>query len=561
MKHYIMKNKLLVVGYLLFALAFSGVSVYISVILRDIVDVAVSLDLHAFWELMIQSAIFFVMFGILYYLSETVYANIVKKIISKVRQDVFSGVMRQDVASFESVNSADYISALTNDMKLLEENYLAPLATAIQQIMALTIAIGFLIYYSWEVTLGMVGLLLLLVITQSIFGLPIKKRQRSQSEALSVFTISLKDIFSGFEVIRSFQIIGQTQEKFDVANEGTVSANFKFKHLMNAVGAISATFGLLLQIGVVFLAAYFIIQGRLSVGTMVGLLVVSGQVVGPVQALGQMMPMIAGSKEIRDRLVAFACIKENAGGTDMAVFEEEIRLVDVTFTYVGSEQSAINDVNIAIGRNKKYAFVGKSGCGKTTLAKILIGQMKPGNGDITMDNVPYHNLSTDSLYKMTSIVHQQVYMFDESIEENISLGQAISKTQLAQAVEESGVSLFLDEGRTLDASVGENGSNLSGGQRQRIAVARALVQHKPLLILDEGTSALDKQTSYDIENRLLRKDDLTLITITHSLEPDMLARYDEVVFMEEGKIMEIGKYADLVAKEGAFFQYMHGVNE
>ena len=120
----------------------------------------------------------------------------------------------------------------------------------------------------------------------------------------------------------------------------------------------------------------------------------------------------------------------------------------------------------------------------------------------------------------------------------------------------SGVTMFLGEEKTLDTPVGENGNNLSGGQRQRVAVARALVQGKPILILDEGTSAVDMQTAYDIESQLLKINELTVITITHSLNSELLENYDQVIFMENGTISEAGSYAKLMENKGVFYDFV-----
>jgi ABC-type multidrug transport system fused ATPase/permease subunit len=139
------------------------------------------------------------------------------------------------------------------------------------------------------------------------------------------------------------------------------------------------------------------------------------------------------------------------------------------------------------------------------------------------------------------------------------LHHEFTEAEFKRAVDASGVDLFLNEEKTLASAVGENGSNLSGGQRQRIAVARALIQDKPLLILDEGTSALDRQTAVDIEQRLLDLDKLTLLTITHSLDSKMLEQYDEIIYMEDGAIVENGEFNDLLASDGKFKQYYDAV--
>lgn len=157
---------------------------------------------------------------------------------------------------------------------------------------------------------------------------------------------------------------------------------------------------------------------------------------------------------------------------------------------------------------------------------------------------------------MSSVIHQNVYMFDESIGDNICLHKKTEQANLQTALHVSGVELFLRDDKTLDTPVGENGNNLSGGQRQRVAVARALVQEKSILILDEGTSAVDMQTAYEIENQLLKITDLTLITITHSLNPELLTDYDKIIFMEDGAVLEADSFDKLIEAKLLFMIFL-----
>ena len=556
MKQYIFKNKWLLLAYLTMSLVVASMSVYLSIILRDIVDMAISFNLEEFYSLLASSAIFFILFGGAYYLVETVYAALMAKVVRQLRADVFDGIMKQDVEQFEAVNSADYISALTNDVKLLEDNYFEPLASVIVVVMTLVIAIGVMVYFSFIVTVGLLVTLIFLIAAQALFGVPVQKRQTKLSENLSLFTIKIKDIFSGFEVIKSYQMNKYSKKTFAKHNNEVVKANFSLSHVSAILTAVSSVIGLFLQVGVVFFSAYLIIQGRLSPGTMVGILVVSGQITGPIEALGAMIPMITGSKEIIKRIEDFIARESSHKGKQMATFDRAIRACKLEFTYAGQEEPVLKGLDFTFERNKKYALIGKSGCGKTTFAKALIGHLTDYNGDILYDQVQLKELSEESLGKMSAMVHQNVYMFDEDIEQNIRLYKDYEAGVLDSVMVDSGVALFLNDERTLQTKVGENGSNLSGGERQRIAVARALIQNKPLLILDEGTSAIDKQTAEDIERRLLARADLTLLTITHSLDPELLSRYDEIIYMEAGRIIESGSYVDLVASQGAFSQYL-----
>ena len=213
-------------------------------------------------------------------------------------------------------------------------------------------------------------------------------------------------------------------------------------------------------------------------------------------------------------------------------------------------------MNCTIERGKKYVLVGKSGCGKSTLIKLLSGCYSTYRGEILYDNTELHRTDPDTVAQLSSTIHQNIYMFDESIYDNICLHEDYPGEMIKKATDESGLTEFLSglpEG--LQYQVGENGSNLSGGQKQRIAVARALIRSKPILILDEGTSAIDRQTAYDIENRLLKLQDLTLITVTHHLDEDLLKKYDKILYMENGCIKEEGAFESLISVPSRFAAY------
>lgn len=147
-------------------------------------------------------------------------------------------------------------------------------------------------------------------------------------------------------------------------------------------------------------------------------------------------------------------------------------------------------------------------------------------------------------------------MFDTDIRGNICLYEAFSEKEIQSAVQMSGIDKLIAQlPNGLSSAVGENGSNFSGGQRQRIAVARALIRNMPILILDEGTSAVDMQTAYEIEKRLLDVPDLTLITITHNMNPDLLSLYDQIIYMEEGHIVEMGSLEELLERGEGFRRF------
>lgn len=245
--------------------------------------------------------------------------------------------------------------------------------------------------------------------------------------------------------------------------------------------------------------------------------------------------------------------KENKNNVKLESFNKEIELKDITFAY-NEDRNALDDVSVKFEKDKKYAIVGRSGSGKSTLLKLLLGYYEDFKGEIVFDGYEYNKLDKNSINNQMSIIHQNVYMFDKTLKENIILGKDLGDDALEKAIENSGVSEFLDIlPKGMNSEIGENGNNLSGGQKQRVAIARSLIQNTPILLLDEGTSALDSKTAFEIEDTLLNIDNLTVITVTHKLIDSVLNRYDEIIVMDEGNIVERGKFDELINKKGKFY--------
>ena len=534
---------------------------YVALFLQQVLDQALAGDMARFTRTLLFAFLYFGAVIAVSYLTEISCLKITFKTLKTMRRSVFSGIMRQNMEAFHEVNSADYLSALNNDMKLIEENYLTPLFTIIYTLTLSVASLVVMLYFDVFVTLVVFLASFLMILVPSLLGAALQKRQALYSQKMADFMIRLKDFLSGFEVVKTYRMMPFVRKEFERENRDMIAAGYRAGKLLVLSQTLSQFLAMAVQLSTISLAAYFIITGRLTAGALLGLIQASGQLVSPFgTALGE-MPKLKGCAPIIERINRFAdCENTSFTGTKAPTFEKAISVSDLRFGYK-PEEPVLDGVSLEIERGKKYAIIGKSGSGKSTLIKLLTGYYPGFDGKIAYDGTDIRDLDMEALVEMSAVIHQNIYLFDDTIEHNIRLHKPYTDQALRDALSMSGVDLFLDgDTKSLSTPVGENGSELSGGQRQRIAVARALIQGKPILALDEGTSSLDLQTAYDIESRLLQMEDLTLLTITHSLNPELLGAYDCIIFMEDGAIAEMGSYWELVEENGAFLAYCNTVS-
>lgn len=550
------RNKFLFTVTIIISLVTSAGSSLIALLLKELVDVTEMGNQARFFSCLVQNICFMAGFGVFYYISSLLSKVLMRNIIRNARTNIFRGIFKRNYQEFHRVNTADYISALTNDIKIVEENYILAVFEVIQNLMLFAFALIFLLIISPLITLLLFVSLVFMVLIPGLIGQKLQIRQERLSEKYSEFTARIKDMLSGFEVIKSYHMFDSVMDQFRQENDDLANKKFKTDKLFVLNETTSQFLGVFSQVFTIFLGAFLVMAGKISMGSLIAILQLSGVFLVPLISIMNSFPKLQSVAPIMKRLQELEDYEDTTNvGTRTPGFKQRIIVSDLSFGYeVG--QRVIENVNLSIEMGKKYAIVGESGCGKSTLVKLLAGYYSGYEGTIAYDHNNLKDCDRNQLSNLISIIHQNVYMFDKSIKDNICLSRNYTKEALTKALKMSGVDKFLPmmkEG--VDTVVGENGSNLSGGQKQRIAIARALIKGTPILILDEGTSAIDLQTSYDIEQNLLNNPDLTLITITHRLDEEQLAQYDEIIYMDQGRIVERGSYQDLVNKKNKFYQF------
>ena len=557
MKIYMKQNKVLLLFTILTSIIASLGYVFMAVLLQKLLDIAVEKNMQQFIPMVLFSIFYFVMLGIFLYLQSLLSKRITCKIIKQIRTDVFKGIVSQSMGDFGKRNTADYLSIITNDVKMIEDNFLLPFFEVVQYTVIFISSFVLMIYFDVIVTIVVFVAITLMFLVPSLLGKELEKRQNTLSSQLADFTTKLKDILSGFEIIKSYSMKQYVIQKFDKENSDTIHTKYSVDKLFALNEGLSSFLALMVQIVVLFLSAYFIITERITVGTLLGMVQVSSNLANPLIMIFTNIPKIKSIQPIIEKLTVLSKYELNeVPKKQSATFNSVVSISNLSFAYE-KQNRVLDKINLHIEKGKKYVIVGKSGCGKTTLVKLLAGYYTEYSGKILYDNTDLNMMNENDIVQLSSIIHQNIYMFNESVYDNICLHEDYSKESIDKAVKASGLNDVIEklpEGLLYEA--GENGSNLSGGQKQRIAVARALIRNKPILILDEGTSAIDMQTAYDIENHLLKIEGLTIITITHNLKKKLLELYDNIIYMENGEIIERGTFEELTSVPSRFLKYL-----
>lgn len=531
----------------------AALAAFVSILLQQIIDVATKKDLAGFYDLFIIMLIYLGMLGIMGFLEAYLGKLLLRNVTRNLREDIFHGVILRSPSNYSSRNTADYLSALVNDVKMVEENYLTPLMLCFQMVVLFVTTLGILFWLSPLVTGVLLIFLILMFLLPVLLGKQMQKRQDAYSQKLAQFTAKAKDYLNGYEVIRGYSMHRFILNKFNDINKQTAKKKFSADTILAVNECISDLLSTLSTIVIVFLSAYLMLRGKITMGTLLALIQLSSMFVTPVVILMQNFPKITGIKPVLEHLIEFTSSQKNALSKDVSIGEEHIEgdalntakhtptvfqkgliCSDVSFGYKEG-QNVLEDLNLCIRPGEKYAMVGESGGGKSTLIRLLTGYSKDFEGSITYDGRSITDLSQYEINRLVSVIHQNVFLFDSDIYSNICLGEEFSQEELDDALESSGINQFLPGlEKGVHSNVGENGQLLSGGQRQRIAVARALIRRTPILIIDEGTSAVDQQTACEIESGLLTQKDLTILTITHHMNEELMPCYDGVLRLDNG---------------------------
>ena len=528
----------------------TAMMIIISLMLEKIMAIATAKDLDGLYKQVILFLILLPSSVIMYLLIVYLKPKYQKKAITQYKNNIYAHILEKNISNFNKHNTATYISALTNDVHKIEEDYLF---SAFDLIINITLFIGtivVMIIYSPLLTITGIVLALLPFIGAIIVGGKLAFHEKEISNQNASFMHFVKDNLIGFSTVKVFKAEQKIKELFIKNNnilEDKKAAKTKTLALMEMVQNILSITS---QLGVFFIGAYIsITSGDITPSVILLFVQLMNYIINPLMQIPTSLSKRLACKPLFKKIEEIIETEIENNQEESIEKIEDIRISNLTFMY--DEKVVLDDITYEFKKNKSYAIVGASGSGKTTLINLLIGRENSYSGNIYYNNIEARQLSLDSLFEITSFVEQNVFVFDDSIVNNITMYSNVEEDVLNDVIVKSGLKDLINE-KGRDYRCGENGCNLSGGEKQRISIARALINKSQLLLLDEATSALDNETSIVITNNLLEIANTTKIMITHRLDEEILNKFDEIIVMKNGKIVESGKYDELINNNSTF---------
>lgn len=535
-------------------------SVELAVILQKLIDSFNSITLEEVKKDIKYILVFILIFVLVQILYNYLSATIVRRVLTDVKGSTIESILNLSVGGLLYNNTSNYISLLTNHIEDIEKDLLNSWITLLDMLVMLLFSIIMLFIYSpiiGGVALAATIFSLIVPTILSSYGNILKLNYSKKQEELTKFT---KDLLSGFNLIKEYKVEYNIKQKYNEKNKDVEFYRYKYNFTLGVIMGISMFLGYIIFFAVIIVGLILSLTANITIGTLIACVNLSNSLVNPVMnGLQQTFRIkaitgVAGKFDIKGNIVR---------NKELTVKRpvKKIELINVSYNY--GNVRGVKNINLSFESGKKYLIVGTSGSGKSTLLKLLAGYFDDFDGDILIDDKDIKKIDEDSLSKAYSIVNQDSFLFDGTIEENIRFFQNIDEERINEAIEQAKLQDVISKQREeIKMEVGENGNRISGGEKQRISLARALARPNEVILLDEATSNLDNVLSSIIENNILQTKKMVIL-VSHRIDKEIASKYDMIIAFNEGEIVERGTFKELMQKKGMFYSlfYLRNINE
>lgn len=475
------------------------------------------------------------------------------KALEQYRKHTYRQMLDKHASAVSRENMDTYISMLSNDLGNILDNYIEMIPYSIEIILSFVGTVALMLYYNLRLA-AVAFLLSLLPLVFSIFRM--KEVERSEialSDANGSFLGAFSEVIRGFQTIKSLKAEIAILDKLSVSNQHASKSFGHREHVEIAVAYTASLAGHISQVAFFFVGMFLAQSGsNVSAGTVVMFIQLMQNITGLGISMPEIMAKMKSAQKLMEKNDNLLRINKMTGKRMAVTCEEKIVLHQLTYRYNQSD-IGLDNISCEIPAKGCYAIIGESGSGKSTLLKLLAGINRTFDGEIRLDNTPIKDISYDCLTEHISVVNQDVFIFDASVKDNITLFGLFDESLVESVIQKAGLEEVVKE-KGMEYRCGDNGNALSGGEKQRIGIARSIMQGTEVLLMDEVTSALDTRSGYKIMETVQKMEGKTRIMVTHDLYPALLKKFDGIFVLENGKLVEQGKYDDLMAKKGLCYK-------
>ena len=470
----------------------------------------------------------------------------VNKALQNLRDALTDKLLAMRCDDYAQNDSALYLSRLTNDMKTVGTNYFSAVMALPDQIFTFVFAVAAAFFINAVVAVVMLGLTLLIFLVPLIFNKPLNRANLDVSERIKDYTKQLKQTFLGMDVVKNCN----AQESVGALLREANARLAKRSTALETLSAFTMDAGIfivvLLQLGSIAIAGYMYLQHVILIGAVIAVVQLGSSMYQPLMETAAKAALISGVKDLNETVLAILDARTEHKTRDLPA-SSAIAAVDLRYAYEPGEP-VLSGVTAEFLPGQKVLVVGGSGSGKSTLLRLLGKMHGEFGGELTFGGVSYRELTEGQLYERIAIAHQSSYVFERSVRGNIDFNGTGDEARLQAAVAAAELTEFA--ARTgLDTVVDEEVNQISGGEKQRIGLARALYRDSDVLLLDEITSSLDKDTARAVEESLLGLTGKTVVHVSHKLFADLAARYDKILIVENGRVTAFAPPAELLDAE------------
>ena len=556
--NYVRNYKLYLIGALIFIIFNVLLSMIPGYLNRRIIDDVIT---EKKMELL---AVFLVIYIIVNLLRATVIMvhryyteSLSQNILRDLKQDLYDHLQQLSFNFFNHNRTGELMSRMTGDMEAVRMLFAEGMFHFVRSIFYVVFVMAVLIPESLKLSLVSLALSPLIGFFAYRLGVRIKPVFRQVRKQYSNLNSTVQENISGIRIVKAFHQQCYEMEKFDEENNDYFTKNYDAAQIWSKYFPIMEFLGGMSTVLLLFYGGRLVIQGEITLGVWMQFNSYLWMLIMPMRLIGHLVNMFsrtsASAERIFDVLETEPEIKNNENSIKVDRIKGEVEFENVSLSY--EEEDILKNISFHVSPGETVAIMGATGSGKSSLINLIPRYYEPTEGRVLIDGIDNRDYDLQDLRSQVSIVMQDVFLFSESIANNIAYGQpGLDLEKIKRAASISSAREFIEEMEGgFEEVIGERGMGLSGGQKQRVSLARAIVEESPILILDDATSAVDLETEHQIQQALEKMDQRsTLFLIAHRISS--VRNADQILILDQGKIIERGSHAELIRNKGHYYK-------